>query len=149
MRSSHTVAGATGLRCGGVPTIVFTSDEAAPAAGDWLGLWFGDVPTATNKVDRVRVEYAGGTSSSGSGSCPDNSELNNDAAIRIFGAPPSEFVTNTTILASATNGIDRGWRSDNALIEFLPTNTFTNVTLCQQTEACEVMGACEHVHRRL
>ncbi|MDB5215814.1 MAG: Fibronectin type domain protein, partial [Myxococcaceae bacterium] len=79
--------------------IVFTSNEAAPAAGDWFGLWFGDVPSATDKVDQVRVEYAGGTSVTGSGSCPDNSEGNNDAAIRIFGYPPSEFVTNTTILA--------------------------------------------------
>jgi hypothetical protein len=122
--------------------IVFTSDEAAPAAGDWLGLWFGDIPTATTKLDQVRVEYAGGTSSSGSGSCPDNSELNNDAAIRIFGAPPSEFVTNTTILASATNGIDRGWRSDNAVIEFLPTNTFTNVALCQQTYPPTAANVC-------
>ena len=122
--------------------IVFTSDEAAPAAGDWLGLWFGDIPTATTKVDQVRVEYAGGTSSSGSGSCPDNTELNNDAAIRIFGAPPSEFVTNTTILASATNGIDRGWRSDNAVIEFLPTNTFTNVALCQQTFPPTAANVC-------
>lgn len=122
--------------------IVFTSDEAAPAAGDWLGLWFGDVPTATSKLDQVRVEYAGGTSSSGSGSCPDNAELNNDAAIRIFGPPPSAFVKNTTILASATNGIDRGWRSDNPVIEFLPTNTFTNVVLCQQTFPPTAANVC-------
>jgi hypothetical protein len=125
--------------------IVFTSDEATPAAGDWLGLWFGDIPTATDKVDQARVEYAGGTSTSGSGSCPDNSELNNDAAIRIFGAPPAEFVTNTTILASATNGVDRGWRSDNAVIEFLPTNTFTNVALCHQTFPPTAANVCPGV----
>jgi hypothetical protein len=113
--------------------IVFTSDAASPAAGDWLGIWFGDIPTATDKVDYVRVEYAGGTSVSGSGSCPDNAEGNNDAAIRIFGTPPSEFVTNTVILESKTNGIDRGWRSDAPVIDFLAGNAFTNVGLCHQT----------------
>jgi hypothetical protein len=122
--------------------IVFTSDEAAPAAGDWLGVWFGDVPTSTNRLDYVRVEYAGGTSSSGSGSCPDNAEGNNDAAIRIFGYPPSQFITNTTILESKTNGIDRGWRSDLALVEFLPANTFTNVALCNQTLAPNASNVC-------
>lgn len=112
--------------------IVFTSDEAAPAAGDWLGLRFGDVPTATNKLDHVRVEHAGGTSSSGSSSCPDNAENLNDAAIRMTGTPPAQFITNTTILDSLTNGIDRGYNSAVKL-DFLPTNTFTNVALCKQT----------------
>jgi hypothetical protein len=113
--------------------IVFTSAEAAPAAGDWLGLRFGELPTVADKVEFARVEYAGGTSTSGSGSCPDNSELMNDAALRITGAPPSQFVTNTEIVESLTNGIDRGWRSDQPVIDFLPTNTFANVALCQQT----------------
>ena len=122
--------------------IVFTSNEAAPAAGDWFGVWFGDIPTATSKIDLARVEYAGGTSASGSGSCPDNAEGNNDAAIRIFGLPPSEFVTNTTILESKTNGIDRGWRSDSPLVEFLPTNTFTGVALCKQTLAPTAANVC-------
>lgn len=115
------------------PVVKFTSAEAAPAAGDWLGIRFGGIPTTTSKIDHAVVEYAGGTSTSGSGSCPDNSELNNDGAIRISGAPSSQFVTNTQITASATNGVDRGWRSDNAVIDFLPTNTFASVALCQQT----------------
>ena len=113
--------------------ILFASDEASPAPGDWLGLSFGDVPTATNRVDYLDIENAGGTSSSGSGSCPDNAEVNNDGAIRIKGPPPSQFITNTTIKGSTTNGIDRGWRSDQALIDFLPTNTLTNVALCLET----------------
>ena len=122
--------------------IVFTSNEPAPAAGDWLGVWFGDIPSATSKIDQARVEYAGGTSVSGSGSCPDNAEGNNDGAIRIFGLPSTQFVTNTMILASKTNGIDRGWRSDSPLVEFLPTNTFTGVTLCQQTFAPNAANNC-------
>ena len=122
--------------------IVFTSDEASPAAGDWLGLRFGDIPTTANKVDYVRVEYAGGTSTSGSGSCPDNSELMNDAAIRIGGWPTSQFVTNTEIVGSLTNGIDRGWRDDREKIEFLSTIKFTNVALCNQTYPPNAANVC-------
>jgi hypothetical protein len=121
--------------------ILFTSNEG-PVAGNWWGIWFGDVPSPTSKIDHARVEYAGGTSASGSGSCPDNAEGNNDAAIRIFGVPSSEFITNTAIVASKTNGIDRGWRSDSPLVEFLPTNTFTGVTLCQQTFAPNAANNC-------
>lgn len=121
--------------------IIFTSGEATPAAGDWHGLRFGDVPTATNHVEHVRVEYAGGATVSGSDSCPDNNELMNDAAIRISGEPPSQFITQTTILASATNGIDRGYRS-LVQLDFLPTNTFTDVALCNQTLPKDPNGAC-------
>jgi hypothetical protein len=121
--------------------IVFTSDEAAPAAGDWLGLRFGEIPTATNKLDYVRVEYAGGASSSGSDSCPYPSIPINDAAIRMTGAPPSQFITNTTILSSASNGIDRGYRS-SVQVDFLPSNTFTSVGLCTQTFNKDTNGAC-------
>ena len=122
--------------------IVFTSDAATPAAGDWLGLHFGEVPTAIDKLDYVRVEYAGGTSSSGSGSCPDNSEGNNDAAIRISGWPGSQFITNTTILGSLTNGIDRGWRDDREKIDFLPTIKFTDVALCNETYPPNAANVC-------
>ena len=121
--------------------ITFTSDEAAPAAGDWIGLRFGDVPTATNKLDYVVVEHAGQMSTSGSNSCTDNNEIQNDAAIRFYGPPPSQFVTNTIILGSPTNGIDRGYRSGTKL-DFLATNTFTNVALCNQTFPKDDNGAC-------
>lgn len=113
--------------------IVFTSDEASPAAGDWLGLRFGELPTTVNRLDYVRVEHAGGVSTTGSGSCPDNSELMNDAAIRITGWPTTQFITNTEIVGSPTNGVDRGWRDDREKIDFLSTIKFTNVALCNQT----------------
>jgi len=121
--------------------IVFTSDEASPAAGDWLGLRFGQVPNATNRLENVRIEYAGGTSSGGSDSCQDNSELMNDAAVRIYGLPPSQFITNTHIVKSLTNGIDRGYRS-LVDVDFLATNTFTDVALCNQTLNKDQNGAC-------
>lgn len=54
---------------------------------------------------------------------------NPDAAIRIFGVPASQFVTNTTIASSASFGIDRGYVSD-VKTDFLPTNTFSDIALC-------------------
>lgn len=121
--------------------IVFTSAEAAPAAGDWLGIWFGDQPLATNKIDYARVEYAGGLSSSGSNSCPYPSSPRSDGAIRIFGAPVGQFVTNTKISSSGHFGFDRGWRADN-LTDFLSTNVFENVGSCLQSHPKNAAGGC-------
>jgi hypothetical protein len=121
--------------------IVFTSAEAQPAAGDWLGITFGQVPDASDRIDFARVEYAGGASSSGSDSCPSTAFNTSDAAIRIFGPPASAFVTNTTINASKAHGIDRGYRSDTKL-DFLPTNTFQAIALCKQTYPKDANGAC-------
>ncbi len=114
--------------------IVFTSAEPAPVAGDWLGLSFGDLPSVNDQLDFVTVEYAGGSSSSGSSSCPYPATPINDAAIRIHGAPASAFITNTTISNSASNGIDRGWASDNQPDFLLDgTNAFVSVSRCTQT----------------
>jgi hypothetical protein len=126
--------------------IVFTSAEAVPAPGDWLGIWFGEVPDASDKIDFATVEYAGGVSTSGSDSCSYTPTSGpNDAAIRVFGPPSSELVTNSTILASAGHGIDRGYRSDAKTPDFLATNTFTNVARCKQTYPRDASGACPAV----
>ncbi len=125
--------------------IVFTSGEATPAAGDWLGIWFGELPDASSKIDFASVEYAGGTSTSGSDSCTYSAAagMGNDAAIRIFGVPAGgQFVTNTAIVASAAHGFDRGFRTDTKMPDFLGTNTFTNVARCKQTYPRDVSGVC-------
>ncbi|MCU1278407.1 MAG: Fibronectin type domain protein [bacterium] len=122
--------------------IRFTSAEAAPAAGDWLGLSFGSVPDPASRLDNVSVEYAGGASGSGSNSCLYPMMPINDAAIRMFGGEPtSVFITNTTISDSASHGIDRGFQSDNKP-DFLLTNSFVNVAPCQQTYPRDVTGPC-------
>jgi hypothetical protein len=118
--------------------IVFTSAEASPAAGDWYGIWFGQVPAAGNRVTHARVEYAGGNSGSGSSACNPGY---NDAAIRIFGVPGGAFVTNTTIAHSAGHGIDRGWASDQKP-SFVPTNTFESVAGCRESHPRDSNGAC-------
>lgn len=123
--------------------IIFTSAEPIPAAGDWLGIWYGLLPSITNRTNYARIEYAGGDSSSGSDACnvPPLGKQN-DAAIRIFGVPAQgQFVTNTTIISSAAVGIDRGWRNDFKP-SFLPTNTFISIGRCTETYPRDTSGAC-------
>ena len=119
--------------------VVFTSAEATPAPGDWLGIWFGEIPAPNDAIDYAVVEYAGGTSGSGSDAC--NTPGSNDAAIRLFGLPSGAFVTNTTISNSGGHGIDRGWRNDTK-IDFLPTNTFTNIAKCKESYPKDTNGSC-------
>lgn len=124
--------------------VVFTSAEAAPAAGDWQGLWFGGVPSAKNKIEYASIEYAGGQTGTANFSCgtPVRTDTNrNEAAIMILGVPSSAFVTNTTILKSASNGVERGWRGPSTY-SFIPTNTFTEVAYCQETYPRDNLGAC-------
>jgi hypothetical protein len=122
--------------------IVFTSDQATPAAGDWLGIGFGSVIDPRTMLQNVVVEFAGGASVSGSNSCPypGTSGINN-AAIRIFGPPLTQFITNTEIVSSARFGIDRGWRAD-VQPDFLGSNTFTAVAACKQTTPKTANGSC-------
>ena len=126
-------------------TIVFTSDKGtASAAGDWLGIGFGGSVDPRTTMQYARVEFAGGASFSGSNSCPYPGIPINDAAIRIFGPPPSQFITNTEILSSARFGIDRGWRAD-LQPDFLAGNTFTAVTTCKETTPRTFNGVCPTV----
>ena len=125
--------------------IVFTSDQGlASKAGDWLGIGFGGSVDPRSTMQNVRVEFAGGASFSGSNSCPYPGIPINDAAIRIFGPPLSQFITNTEILSSARFGIDRGWRAD-LQPDFLASNTFTAVTSCKETMPATFNGVCPAV----
>ena len=123
--------------------IVFTSDRgAASQAGDWLGIAFGGAVDTRSLMQNVRVEFAGGTSTTGSNSCPYPGGTGiNAAAIRIFGPPLAPFITGTEIRSSLTNGIDRGWRAD-LQPDFLAGNTFTAVAACKQTLPRTAAGVC-------
>jgi hypothetical protein len=123
--------------------IVFTSDKgAASQAGDWLGIAFGGAVDTRTVMQNGRVEFAGGTSTTGSNSCPyPASNGINDAAIRIFGPPLTQFITGTEILSSLHHGIDRGWRAD-LQPDFLAGNTFTAVSACKETVPRTAAGVC-------
>lgn len=123
--------------------IVFTSDKGpASAAGDWLGLRFDGTASPQSALRLVRVEFAGRASTTGSNSCPYSGQnVINDAAIRIFGAPQVQFVTESEILQSARHGIDRGW-AGGSQIDFLASNTFTGGLNCKQTLPKNASGVC-------
>lgn len=129
----------------GTPTrkIVFTSDKGtASAAGDWLGVRFEGTVAPQSALRLVRVEFAGRPSPTGSNSCPYSGQsVINDAAIRIFGPPQNQFVTESEILQSARHGIDRGW-SGGSQIDFLASNTFTGGLTCKQTLPKNASGVC-------
>jgi hypothetical protein len=130
--------------------VVFTSAEASPAAGDWMAIVLGGVVDSSTAIDHARVEYAGGSSNVPSSSCPLPGIYGryNDAAIRIVGGVPAkEFVTNTAITDSGSNGIDRGYLvhypdGGNLGPDFLPTNTFQSIVWCLETYPGPVTGSC-------
>jgi hypothetical protein len=109
--------------------ILMTSAAAQPQPGDWQGIWFGGIPGDTNKIDHVRLEYAGGDCSCILNTC---SDITQHAGAVIFTAPPSApFITNTAFAHIAGNGITQGF--DGAFIDFRSTNTFESVAGCPQT----------------
>jgi len=137
------------LRALGSPAspVVFTSATDLPAAGDWIGLYFDAEPGLTgNSINHARIEYAGGPCSCGGFSCEWESGYGDEAAILILGwRPGNAFVTNTTISNSAGHGINRGWTSDSAGPDFVPTNTFNGITQCDQTTPMPATSPCPQV----
>ena len=142
--SGGTTAAQGALIAIGTPTqkIVFTSDQALPLAGDWLGIVFGGAVDPRSEMQNARVEFAGGTTVTGSSSCPYPGRVGpNYAAIRIIGPPLTQFIYQTDIVSSARDGIDRGWRAD-LQPDFLLTNTFTAVAGCKETTPSTTAGGC-------
>jgi hypothetical protein len=123
--------------------VVFTSASATPAAGDWRGLVF-NAEDPLNKIDYARVEYAGGPSQANSFHCDPkgggNFSPSEDAAIALYGEPTAAFITNTTIVASAGDGIGRSWSGNP--VDFLATNTFEQVATCKQSFPRATNGSC-------
>jgi hypothetical protein len=117
--------------------ILLTSAEDSPAPGDWLGLWFGLVPSAQNKLDHVIIEYAGADCGCSLATCSAITDF--EAAVLLTNRPEggTAFITNSTIRHIAGHGVVEGWAfpngdSRNAPIDFAPTNTF-DVTGCLVT----------------
>ena len=112
--------------------IVFTSAAATPAPGDWYGLRYGLVPSDLNRIDYASIEYTGAVTGVQPGRCkPATRDYLDGSAVLIYGKPPGEFITNTTIFASAGHGVARAWLGKK--IDFKATNTFEQVAGCDQT----------------
>ncbi|MCY1057499.1 hypothetical protein [Nannocystis sp. SCPEA4] len=108
--------------------ITFTSAAPNPAPGDWIGLWYGSVPAANNRLEHARVEYAGGECSCVGFTCADSDEA---SILFIEGLPAGAFIQNTTISHSAGHGIARGWQGGGP--DFSASNTFEDIAGCNQT----------------
>jgi hypothetical protein len=140
---NHTAQGALIAIGTAAQPIVFGSERGnAGVAGDWLGIRFGGAVDSRSIMQHTSVLFAGGATVTGSGSCPyPNRTGQNDAAIRIFGVPPGQFITFSEISYSKRDGIDRGWAA-NVAPDFLPTNTFIAVAECKQSTPRTLAGAC-------
>src|SRR5262249_5547909 len=117
--------------------IICTSGEAAPAAGDWVGIW---LDTATgSRLDHVIIEYAGGVNGISSNNCKD--PATQDQGGLLIGdfdtqyIPPTNLLTNSTIRSSAGYGIVAMWVNPgvNNAPNLAATNAFTGNALCAQT----------------
>ena len=132
--------------------IVFTSGEATPAPGDWVGIWLNTA--IGSRLDNVEINYAGAPTGIQSNNCrPVNTE---DEAALFVGSfsdqyvPPSNLITNSRITFSAGFGINAMWLAPtfNAP-DLTATNAFQNVTRCRQTYngvtppgTCPLNGGC-------
>jgi hypothetical protein len=129
--------------------VVMTSAVNPPSAGDWRGIEFDDpgAGAAANSIEYARIEYAGGDCSCIGWSCESaTGAYDDEAAVLILGwRPDFSFIRNTTIYESAGHGINRGWRSDDPAPDFTATNTFINVTNCNQTTPVPLDGNCSGI----
>ena len=132
--------------------IVFTSGEANPAPGDWVGIWLN---TANgSRLDHVEISYAGGVNGIQSNNCrPANTQ---DQAALLVGSfsdqyvPPSNLMTNSRITYSAGFGINAMWLAGTVNgPDLTATNVFQNNARCRQTfngltppGTCPANGGC-------
>jgi hypothetical protein len=126
------------LKAVGTPAkrIVFTSGEAVPAPGDWVGIWLN---TANgSRLNYVDIQYAGAPTGIQSNNCrPINTE---DQAALFVGSfsdqyvPPSNLMTNSRITHSAYYAINAMWlATTHNAPNLTATNTFLNNARGRQT----------------
>jgi hypothetical protein len=117
--------------------ITFTSDEAAPLAGDWVGIFLRGNPTTATLLDHVTIQYAGNTStgvkdfSCGTPGATSPNETMGALAFASDKPVVAQVLTHSVVSDSASNGVDRGWTG--AVVDYAASNTFTRVANCAQT----------------
>jgi hypothetical protein len=126
--------------------IVFTSGEALPAPGDWIGVWLN---TANgSRLDYVEISYAGAPSGIQSSNCKLVNTADNAALlVGSFSTqyvPPSNLITNSRITNSAGYGINAMWQAATFNSpDLTATNVFLNNARCRQTyNALTAPGVC-------
>jgi hypothetical protein len=125
--------------------IVFTSQSATPAPGDWQGLYFENHSDPRNSVQYARIAGAGADSTS-TGLCvstPGAPNYDADCSVILWldEAPGSAFITNSTIEDGRGCGVYRAWKG--ASVDFTATNTFRRLTGCAQSNVAPLNGSCD------
>jgi hypothetical protein len=89
--------GPSGLQAIGTASapILFTSNQASPAPGDWNGLLFGDSTTAGTRLSYCTIEYGG----------PHTYGFLDAAAIKIAGWGVVDEISDCTIRYGGMNGV--------------------------------------------
>ncbi|HSC89322.1 MAG TPA: hypothetical protein VLC09_18695 [Polyangiaceae bacterium] len=119
--------------------ITFTSSEATPAAGDWIGVVWGGGPSSGNVMSYVTIDFAGAANSHNGFGCSGSDSF---AALLFRNwRPSSAFIENSTFSNSLADGIIEGWDSISSGPNLTGNNTFTNVVRCDVTQP-QVNGAC-------
>ncbi len=126
--------------------VTFTSDAAAPAAGDWFGILLRGAPKDDTKLDHVVIAYAGSEPTTTSGfSCGtppamNKGEIKGALQFATGKGVTRQLLTNSAIEHSASNGVDRGWAGSD--VDYLATNTFKDIRYCAQTQNRDAMSQC-------
>jgi len=125
--------------------VVLTSLQPTPAPGDWQGLYFDTAVDARSRVEHAVIRFAGGESTT-TGVCPAAQGAGNgdaDCAVIFFtaDAPPSAFITDTSIENSAGCGVYRGWSVDT--VDFTDGNTFSGLGGCEQSNVPDANNGCD------
>jgi hypothetical protein len=103
-----------------------------------MGVRFGGIPDASDRMDHVRIAYAGGDCGCILNTC--SAIVEHEGAVIFTAQPPSAFITNTTFAFSASHGITQGF--DGAFVDLRPTNTFESVSGCALTRPRNVNTSC-------
>ena len=126
--------------------VTLTSGEAAPAPGDWAGLWLRT--SNGSQIDHLRIEFAGGDAAIGPASCGPITARH--AAPLIVGddtdqqyVPSAALITNSTFVNNAGSfAIDSVWQSGSFGPALNASNIFTSKgSVCTQSKNF-IIGGC-------
>jgi hypothetical protein len=116
--------------------ILFSSAQAAPAAGDWRGLWFGTTPSADNRLEHVQIEYTGADCGCIFLTC--DSDLPSYSGALVFSQPPSSmFLKSSRIVHGSANGVVQGYQGPS--FDWTAGNTLDDLAGCKQTRPWDVL----------
>ena len=123
----------------------FTSANATPKAGDWVGVYFSGGAHASSSIDHAIIEYGGANSSTGGFTCAPE-VIGDDANVLIVGGPATvDLLKNTEIRFGAKSGIARGWTlSQGPGVNFVAAGhaTVHDVAGCTQAPTRDLLNAC-------